>query len=290
MDYYEIHFTRTSSTADAAEPVEPTVINDLLAAELGEIAFDGFMSDDEGLLAYIPVDLYHAEALEQRLRNFPLADVRFHYTQTVIKDRDWNEVWEKNYFQPVRIGDQCVVRAPFHPHETGFAHEIIIHPKMAFGTGNHETTYLMLCEILAMDLAGSEVLDMGCGTAVLSILAARKGAARIVAIDVDEWAYRNAAENCLLNQVEHIRIIHGGAEKIPSGSAFDAIFANINRNILLNDLHRYVAALKTGGALCMSGFYRGDLPAMEDACRQNGLALVSCGERNDWSVIKTKKT
>jgi ribosomal protein L11 methyltransferase len=283
MDYYEIYFTCTS-------PVDTAVISDLLAAELGETGFDSFMADEAGLFAYIPADRCRPEEWEARLRDFPIAGVQFHYTQTLIKGKDWNEVWEKNYFQPVRIGSQCLLHASFHPEETGFEHEIIVNPKMAFGTGNHETTYLMLREMLALDLSGSEVLDMGCGTAVLAILAAKKGAARIVAIDIDEWACRNAVENCHLNHAGNIRVIHGGAEQIPQTGAFDAIFANINRNILLNDIRQYVPALKSGGALYMSGFYKEDIPVIEAECKRNGLVPLTCAERNRWVAIKTGKS
>jgi ribosomal protein L11 methyltransferase len=282
MDYYEIYFTCTSQ-ADTA------VINDLLAAELGETGFDSFTQNEEGLFAYIPVDRYRAEEVEKRLQDFPLDGVQFHYTQTRIEGKDWNEEWEKNYFQPIRIDNQCLLRASFHPAETGFDYEIIINPKMAFGTGNHETTYLMLCEILALNLHDCEVLDMGCGTAVLAVLAAIKGAARVVAIDIDEWAYRNAIENCRLNDTGNVRVIRGDAGQIAQTGAFDYIFANINRNILLNDIRRYVPALKPGGALFLSGFYKEDIPVLEAECERNGLKVRSFTERNRWVTIKTEK-
>lgn len=160
---------------------------------------------------------------------------------------------------------------------------------MAFGTGNHETTYLMLSEMLRLDLTGKELLDMGCGTAVLAILAAKKGAKRLVAIDIDEWAYENAIENCRLNNTEDIRVMLGGAEQIASAGTFDYIFANINRNILLNDIHTYVPALNPEGILYMSGFYTEDIPAIESECLQNGLSLISHTARNNWVVVKTKK-
>jgi ribosomal protein L11 methyltransferase len=165
----------------------------------------------------------------------------------------------------------------------------MIDPKMAFGTGNHETTYLMISEMLTLDLKGKDLLDMGCGTAVLAILARMKGAQRVVGIDIDEWAYNNALENIRLNNTEDIQIALGGAEQIPAFGTFDIVFANINRNILLNDIHHYNDCLKPGGLLYMSGFYLEDIPIIEEECKQNGLSLLSYTERNRWVAIKVQK-
>jgi len=282
MDYYEISFTNDSS-------LDATIINDILAAELGEIGFESFMQNSEGLVAYIPAVFYQTEKLETCLDRFPLENVRFHYTSNFIEAKDWNEVWEKNYFQPVRIGQDCLLRAPFHPEESGYRFEIIINPKMAFGTGNHETTYLMTREILALEMKGKEVLDMGCGTGVLAILAAKKGATRVVAIDIDEWAYHNTIENCQLNNTPHIQVVLGGSEQIAWIGMFDYIVANINRNILLNDISAYCQALKPGGEIFLSGFYREDIPVIEAECMQNGLDLLSFTEQNNWVAVRTAK-
>ena len=282
MDYFEISFSNDSS-------LDATIINDILAAGLGVIGFESFMQNSESLVAYIPAVFYQTEKLEKCLAQFPLEDVRFHYTSNFIEAKDWNEVWEKNYFQPVRIGQDCLLRAPFHPEESGYRFEIIINPKMAFGTGNHETTYLMMREILALELEGKNVLDMGCGTGVLAILAAKKGADRIVAIDIDEWAYQNALENRQLNNTPHIQVVLGGAEKIVWVGMFDYIVANINRNILLNDIPAYCQALKPGGEIFLSGFYRADIPVIEAECKQNGLDLLSFTEQNNWVAVRTAK-
>lgn len=283
MDYYEFQFSYTSSVATE-------VINDILATELGAVGFESFVADENGLKAYIPVSAFQPEALTDCLSSFPLEDTVIHHTHTPIAARNWNEEWEKNYFQPIRIGKQCLIRASFHQPEEGYEQTIIIDPRMAFGTGNHATTYLMLCEMLTLDLHGKEVLDMGCGTAVLAILAARKQAQRVVAIDIDEWAYRNAIENCRLNNTLDIRIEQGGAELLPHCGMFDYIFANINRNILLNDIRHYAPILKPGGYLYMSGFYEEDIPAIEQECRQNGLTLLSHTSRNHWAVVRTQNT
>ena len=281
MDYYEISFNYDAT-------IEIEVINDLLAYELGNIDFDSFVPEENGLLAYIKVEKYNQIALNDCLNNFPLRDVRFTFTQRLIKSRNWNEEWEKNYFQPIAIEQECLIRASFHPEIKGYHYSILIDPKMAFGTGNHATTYLMLRELLKLDLKGKDFLDMGCGTAVLAILAAKKEALRIVAIDIDEWAYHNAIENCHLNNVERIEVVHGGAEQITRFGAFDYIFANINRNVLLNDIRLYVSALKPEGSLFMSGFYKEDMSTIEEESMRNGLFICSFSEQDNWVAIQVK--
>ena len=160
---------------------------------------------------------------------------------------------------------------------------------MAFGTGNHETTFLMISEMLKLDLTGKELLDMGCGTAVLAILARMKGAGRVAGIDIDEWAYNNALENIRLNNTNDIQITLGGAEQIPAFGTFDIVFANINRNILLNDIRHYSECMKPEAFLYMSGFYVQDIPAIEQECKRNGLALLSYTEKNNWAAVKVQK-
>jgi ribosomal protein L11 methyltransferase len=279
MDYYEVSFSWDS-------PLDATIINDVLAAGLGEIGFESFVQNSEGLVAYIPAFSFDTQQIERCLAQFPLENIRFQYTSTFVKAKDWNEVWEKNYFQPVRIGHDCLVRAPFHPGEPGYRFEIIIHPKMAFGTGNHETTSLMIRAMLALELECKEVLYMGCGTGVLAILAAKKVAGRIVAIDIDEWAYQNALDNCQLNDTPQIQVVLGDAGQIEASGMFDYIFANINRNILLRDIPIYCRALKPKGEIYMSGFYKEDIPVIETQCNQHGLALLSFTEQNSWVAVR----
>jgi len=281
MKYCEVHFRYEAS-------VDTEIINDILAAELGNIGFESFTSESDGLKAYIAENAYSEDSINICLNTFPVKGVVFNYTTAYIEQTDWNEEWEKNYFQPVRIGDECLVRASFHPDEPGFQYKIIIDPKMAFGTGNHSTTYLMISEILHLDIFGKDILDMGCGTAVLAILARMKGARHVVAIDIDEWAYENAIENCQLNNAEDIILAKGGAELIPEYGTFDFIFANINRNILLNDINRYFPALKSGGQLLMSGFYRDDIPVIKAECEKYGMTIISVVERNEWVAMRAK--
>ncbi len=282
MNYYELSFTYTAA-------IDTETINDILAAELGEIGFESFMPSETGLLAYIPDTVYDPAQVQEKLASFPLENVAIRYTEKQMENKDWNEEWEKNYFQPIRIGHECLIRASFHEAESGYAYSILIDPKMAFGTGNHETTYLMIDRILQSDLTGKEVLDIGCGTAVLAILARLKGAARVTAIDIDRWAYDNALENIRLNETEEIEVKLGGAEQIAGSGPFDIIFANINRNILLNDIPRYAEAMKSGAALYMSGFYTEDLPLIESECRRCGLTPQAHTAKNNWTMLEVKK-
>ena len=283
MNYYELQFTYTSE-------IETSIINDILAGELGAIGFESFTETENGLTGYVPEKAYDSDAVTNLLIEFPLQGVMFHKSEKIIEGKDWNEEWEKNYFKPIRIGKDCIIRASFHEDEPGFTYTIIIDPKMAFGTGNHETTYLMIEQMLKLDLKDKSLLDMGCGTAVLAILAKMKGANPVVAIDIDEWAYNNALENCRLNHTESIEVALGGAERIAEFGTFDVVFANINRNILLQDMAKYAASLKPGGLLYMSGFYTEDIPVIEAACNEQGLKLISHTEKNNWAAVKTEKT
>ena len=282
MDYFEFTFLSDSS-------LESEIINDLLASELADIGFDSFIPEVDRLLAYIAVGAYDETALNDCLCRFPLAEVHFQYTCQLIKSRDWNEEWEKNYYHPVVIGKKCRIHASFHPEEKEYDYSIVIDPKMAFGTGNHATTYLMLDGLLPLDLKDKAFLDMGCGTAVLAILAAMKGATRVVAIDIDEFAFQNAIENCRLNNITSVEVALGGAEQITRFGTFDYIFANINRLILLNDLHLYVSALNPGGSLYMSGFYLDDIPVIEKECDTVGLLRCSVSEKDNWATFHVKK-
>lgn len=282
MNYYELKFTYQS-------PIETTIISDVLAAELGEIGFESFTESEDGLLAYISDSLYNVKELQEKLNDFPLENVGIHFTEQLVESKDWNEEWEKNYFKPIRIGTDCIIRASFHEPEPGFTYNIIIDPKMAFGTGNHETTYLMIGEMLKLDLESKDLLDMGCGTAVLAILAKMKKAGKVVGIDIDEWAYNNALENIRLNNTDDIEIALGGAEQIPAFGAFDIVFANINRNILLCDIKHYANCMKQGSLLFMSGFYTEDIPAIKAECELNGLNFISYTERNNWVAVRVEK-
>ncbi|MCC8143193.1 MAG: 50S ribosomal protein L11 methyltransferase [Tannerellaceae bacterium] len=285
MNYYEIKFTWEAD-------IEDEIVRDVLSAGLAEIGFESFVDSEDGLTAYIAGKHYDEKKLWEVLGGFPLPDIHILYDSTLIEGQDWNEEWEKNYFKPIAIDNKCMIRTSFHEPAEGYEYEIIIDPKMAFGTGNHETTWLMINEILKTDLTGKRVLDMGCGTAVLAILALKKGAATAIGIDIDEWACENATENARLNNVRNLQVVLGGAGAIAplaTEARFDIIYANINRNILLQDLHAYAAALKPGAALYMSGFYTHDIPLLRTEAERLGLQLVGKAERNDWALLEMRK-
>ena len=201
-----------------------------------------------------------------------------------MPDKNWNEEWEKHFFQPIVIGDKCVIHSTFHTDVPVAQYDIIIDPKMSFGTGHHATTSNMLSWILDDDMSGKRVLDMGCGTAVLGILAKKKGAASVLAIDIDEWCYDNALESASLNKVD-IQVLLGDASLLQE-KQFDVILANINRNILLNDMAAYVACLPQGGCLYMSGFYTQDIPVIAECAVQLGMQQVGVKEQNNWVAVK----
>lgn len=261
------------------DPYSETV-TDILSAMLAEIGFESFVRGEDALEAYVPLPLFSQSELDQVLVDLPL-EVEISYTVQTMEDKNWNEEWEKNYFNPIVIGDECCIHSSFHQPEGTYRYPILIDPKMSFGTGHHQTTLLILKEILAMELSGKSVLDMGCGTGVLAILAAMKGATPVTAIDIEEWAYNNAVENVALNGMTSIRVLQGGAELLGE-ERYDVIFANINRNILLQDLPHYEAVLKQGGIIVMSGFYLDDLPAIRSRANELGLSFDHLKDMDRW--------
>lgn len=278
MNYIEVKFV--------CEPFEEAA-KDVLAALAAEIGFESFVDSELGVTAYIPSKLFDEAALGKMVAEFPL-EVEIDYQFQEIEGQNWNQEWEKNYFQPLVIDDRCIVQSSFHNAPKTFEYNITIDPKMAFGTGHHQTTELMIRSILAEEFSGRSLLDMGCGTAILAILASMRGADPIVAIDIDEWAYENAVENLGLNNVRNVEVLIGGAELLGKAS-FDVVLANINRNILLNDISRYVDVLHVGGDLFVSGFYREDIPAIRTECERQGLKYVSHLEKDNWVAMKFHK-
>lgn len=281
MNYLEFTFQVTP---------KKKVYHEVLTALLGEVGFESFMDEEEQLLAYIPRNQYNEKELKACLMEFPFEDATLTYTQKEIEDRNWNEEWEKNYFQPLIIGDQCVVHSTFHTQIPQKEFNIIINPQMSFGTGHHETTSLMLESILEKNLKNKTVLDMGCGTGILSILAKMKGAKRITAIDIDPWCIQNAKENVTLNGLEDIEVIPGDAELLKEfPQSFDLVFANINRNILLRDMKSYWSTLKPEGFLLISGFYEEDAPLLREEAETRGLTEVKNRVKNRWMMMQFQK-
>jgi len=258
-----------------------TEINrEILVADLGNIGYESFTETPECLEAYIIASDFSEEAL-LHLSPFEFQNFRVSFTHEIIPDQNWNEVWEKNYFQPLVIANRCVIRAPFHVNYPIAEYEVVIEPNMAFGTGNHETTILMISEILNQNLFGKTVLDMGCGTGILSILTAKKRAAKVIGIDIDQWAINSSVENVAINKISNLEIIQGGVEVIPA-MKFDYIYANIQRNILLNDMHLYSKALEKDGELIVSGFYLADLGAIKARADELGMRFLRFSEIDKW--------
>ena len=253
-------------------------LQDILIAQLSEIGFESFVENDEVLLAYIQGELYDEQLLKEIFAGQLFHDVQYRMTQ--IKERNWNAEWESNY-PFVLIDERCMIRAPFHERNPNVEFDIVIEPKMSFGTAHHETTSQMLQLLLDEDIKGLDILDMGCGTGVLAILARMKGAGSVTAVDNNEWAYENAVENMKRNGINDQAIILGDATVL-EGKTFNLILANINRNILLKDMHYYYNCLPDGGKLFMSGFYEADLPAIKAEAVRLGMKFVKHHSSNDW--------
>ena len=266
--------------------VEPRELgSEILIAELGEKAFESFIETDNGFSAFVQKDLYTDDILDDIfLMTSP--EFTISYTIEEIEQVNWNEEWEKN-FEPIDVDGNCHVRAPFHP-KTEAEFDIIIEPKMSFGTGHHETTHMMIQHLLETDVTNLKTLDMGCGTAILAILAEMKGAKPIDAIDIDNWCYLNSIENAERNNCSEITVYEGDASLVV-GKKYDLIIANINRNILLNDMQQYVDCLNENGTLLLSGFYTEDIQFINESCVNKGLTYIKQFERNNWVSLKYKK-
>jgi ribosomal protein L11 methyltransferase len=255
-------------------------LRDILASKLAEIGFDSFVDTDSGFDAYIPAADCNKGELNAVLDEFS-EDFSFDVKSELIEDRNWNEEWEKNYFKPLVIKDECVVRAPFHTDYPNAKYEIIIEPNMAFGTGNHETTSMMLEYILENDFENTSVLDMGCGTGILGILASMRGAEKITAIDMDEWSFNGTKENSTLNHIQNIEVKLGDVSLL-GDEKYGFIFANIQRNVLLADMAAYNKVLNKDGKLFMSGFYSEDIPTIKAKAESLGLKDAGYKVRNNW--------
>lgn len=277
MKYFEVTFT--------TQPCNETT-NDVVSALAGEIGFESFVEWENGVQAYIQQNLFDEEALKEMVNEFPLPDTYITYTIQEAEDKDWNEEWEKNFFQPIVIGDRCCIHSTFHKDTPKTEYEILINPQMAFGTGHHETTSSIICELLDADLNGKNVLDMGCGTSILAILASMRGAKAVTAIDIDDWCVNNSRDNIALNNIHNIEVKWGDAALLEGHEPFDVIIANINRNILLADMSRYAACMHSGSELFMSGFYVEDIPAIQEKAESLGMTFLHHREKNNWAAVK----
>ena len=275
MNYTEVNFTIVPYSEDVC---------DALIAELGNIGFDSFSETDSGFSAYIPSKEFKEESInELELMQFFSENFKITMKSAEIADQNWNKMWEDN-FTTIVVDDRIQVRTKFHEAVPNIEHEIIIEPKMSFGTGHHATTVLMLRTILerGAEIKGKQVLDMGCGTGILAIMAAKVGAKQIIGIDIDEWAYNNAMENIENNHLSNITIKIGDASLLEKENNFDIVLANINRNILLNDMLHYIDKLNSNGWLIMSGFYLQDLPLIQEKAESLGLIFKAYHEEKQW--------
>ena len=273
--YIEYNFT--------VSPKEPAT--EILIAELGLAGFESFVENENGVIAYIQKDDWNAEVLKGI---FILTSDEFsiEYEHKEIEQTNWNAEWEKN-FQPIQVDDLVSIRAPFHKNPN-LKYDIVIEPKMSFGTGHHETTHMMVQHLLQLGLENKKVLDMGCGTGILAIFAEMRGANPTDAIDIDNWCYQNSLENVERNNCHHISVFEGDSSLLVN-KKYDLIIANINRNILLMDIKIYTGCLNDNGILLLSGFYQDDIPMIDQEVSKYGLKLETVIERNNWVAMKYVK-
>jgi ribosomal protein L11 methyltransferase (prmA) len=276
---------------DANACCEPdlTTASDMLSAFLGEIGFESFVFENNVLTAYVRSEAFSSEVFAEVLDQLPLPQVTLSAETEEIEGRDWNHEWEKNYFQPIVVADRCVIHSTFHTDYPKCEYDIVIDPKMAFGTGHHATTSQIIAQLLELDLIGKAVVDMGTGTGILAILAAMRGAAPVVAIEIDPAAEVNARENMMLNHQAQIDLRLGDATML-EGCRADVFIANINRNIILNDLEAYAATLNRDAIMILSGFYESDIPMLQARAAAFGLEYVRHTTQGDnWACLVLRK-
>lgn len=261
---------------------------DLLAAFLADAGYESFSPDETGLTAFIRAEAFDPAEVDNIISDFPM-ECSLDSSHQLVVGQDWNEEWEKNYFQPIVVAGRCVVHSTFHKDVPEAPIDIVIDPKMAFGTGHHSTTCLMMGYLLDMDLQGKSVTDMGAGTGILSILAFRLGARPVNGIEIDQPAWENAVDNCSLNGAGEINMICGDASSLASIKPADLFLANINRNIILNDIDRYAENIVSGGSLLLSGFYLEDVDMIKEAAASLGLELAEVRDDNNWAAMRLVK-
>ena len=278
-DYIEVRFD--------VEPCDATS-TDVLAAMLCDVEFESFVPDESGLTAYVKRELYNEAAIADIVTSFPL-QAQINWRAEVIEGQDWNSEWEKNYFQPIVVGDKCVIHSSFHTDIPKVEYDIVIDPKMAFGTGHHATTSLIIRQLLEMSLDGLSVMDMGTGTGILAILSALRGAEKVSAIEIDEFAYVNAVDNVKINGEPQINVMLGDASLLANEEPVDVFIANINRNIITADIAEYAKTLKSGGIMLLSGFYEEDVDVIMSQARLHSLDYQSHTVQDRWTCLRLVK-
>ena len=282
MKYYELSFT-----------IEPYLeaYSDVLSASLAEIGFESFMPADNGVTAYIQQPLYDGEQLRKVIEEFPFDNVSIQFSMAEAAYEDWNAVWEEEGFHPIVIDDTIVIHDVKHTDVPSVPYDIIITPKLAFGTGSHQTTRMIMRELAQLDLTGKSVADAGTGTGILAIMCVKRGAEDVFAYDIDEWSVENTRDNLLLNGIHNqVTVEKGDASVLSSTGNKDLLIANINRNILLNDLPVFCSKLNPHGLLLLSGFYTEDAAVLVDAAQKQGLTLIKKESDENWCVLLLKKT
>lgn len=278
-DYIEVRIDCSPCTED---------ITDLIAAFLADEGFESFVPDESGVTAYISKKIYSPDSLKV-IENLPIPCATAYKVQ-MVEGRDWNHEWEKNYFKPIVVGDRCVIHSSFHTDIPVCEYDIVIDPKMAFGTGHHSTTCSIISALLDMDLKGKSVIDMGTGTGILAILAAMRGASPVTGIEIDEAAYANTLENRALNGDLPIEFIHGDASALAAVPyKADLFMANINRNVITADFPRYSESVAPGGVVLLSGFYTADIPHIKEAALPLGFSFEGYTALNDWACVKLRR-
>ena len=279
-DYTELRLDFTPCNAD---------ITDVMAALLADEGYESFVADERGLTAYIRANQYSDAAVDAALEQLPF-DAEVRRSTLLVEGQDWNHEWEKNYFKPIVVGDRCVIHSSFHTDVPSAEYDIVIDPKMAFGTGHHATTSQVISALLDLDPTGKTVIDMGSGTGILAILAAMRGAAKVSAIEIDTPAWENALENLALNGVEQrVAMLNGDASLLPEVAKADVFLANINRNIITADLAAYVDACNPGAEIILSGFYEADIPVIMAVAEPLDLSEIAHTTLNDWCCLKLRK-
>lgn len=280
MNYYKVIFRCTPCNAD---------ITDLLAAFLADDGYESFEPEESGLTAYVQDSEFSTSAIDDIIADFPM-QTSISYEYEFVESKNWNEEWEKNYFKPIVIAGECVVHSSFHKDIPEATYDILIDPKMAFGTGHHATTSQMMRYVLDIeDISGKRVIDMGTGTGILAILCKMRGATEVIGIEIDPGAYDNALENASLNH-QDVKFICGDASVFSELQPADIFLANINRNVITSDIHRYAEKIKNGGVLFLSGFYTQDIPIVMQAAEPLGFTLVKATEDGDhWAALKLMK-